>query len=84
MADACELCDQGYYCPRTGTTALTRVLCPAGFYCELGSSYPTECPAGTYNDEALHTSVPENSCFSRQSVDTTVGIGGAGVGGDAN
>ncbi|KAH8062903.1 dihydrolipoyllysine-residue acetyltransferase [Aureococcus anophagefferens] len=51
MADACELCDQGYYCPRTGTTALTRVLCPAGFYCELGSSYPTECPAGTYNDE---------------------------------
>lgn len=36
--------------------------CPAGHYCELGSAYPTPCPAGTYLTTALAQSV--NSCVA--------------------
>ncbi|OAF70388.1 hypothetical protein A3Q56_01860 [Intoshia linei] len=46
--DSCQLCDQGYYCPSTGSTKVTNA-CTEGFYCKEGTSIPTDvCPKGYY------------------------------------
>jgi hypothetical protein len=38
-------------------------MCPAGGYCPRGSSLPTQCPAGTYNNNSGATSASDcQSC----------------------
>ena len=36
-------------------------ICPAGFYCEEGSDWPTPCPQGTYSDQTGLRNVTD--CF---------------------
>ena len=57
-------CDPGYYCLEGSYTSAPHApgaplvdeptaiggLCPAGGYCPLGSSFPSACEAGTYNN----------------------------------
>ena len=49
-------CDAGYYCT-SGSYEADPVgeahgdECPTGSFCEVGSSQPTPCPAGQYNNE---------------------------------
>jgi hypothetical protein len=48
------LCDPGFYCIEGAFTAspidgVTGKVCPQGHYCPMGSKYPKNCPAGTYN-----------------------------------
>lgn len=46
----CIDCPPGYYCPNSGTTDTTIVVCTAGYICASGVSDPTTypCPAGSY------------------------------------
>lgn len=44
---ACSSCLEGYYCPSTGQTIDTILICPARAYCPAGSSSPTYCPRGS-------------------------------------
>lgn len=49
------LCDPGFYCTGGAFTSAppdppTGGLCPKGGYCTFGSSYPTTCEKGTYNN----------------------------------
>jgi hypothetical protein len=49
------LCDPGYYCLEKAYSSAptgppTGGLCPPGGYCVKGSSYPTACPPGTFNN----------------------------------
>lgn len=48
-------CDPGYYCNTKAYTSAppdgaTGGLCPRGGYCPVGSSYPTACDPGKYNN----------------------------------
>lgn len=50
---ATRRCLSGYYCP-SSTSNLgdsTSLKCILGHYCPYGSSAPTPCPSGTYQDE---------------------------------
>lgn len=65
-------CDPGYYClemshtsaPHAPGSTLSQLaepsviggLCPSGGYCPAGSSEPTKCPSGTYNNYTGATS----------------------------
>lgn len=65
-AESCKLCPPGYLCygPTAtdnsvpGTSSATPTdedadrgeICPAGYYCPEGSSSPTPCPTGKYNE----------------------------------
>ena len=51
LEEGCQACTEGYYCTDTGNTLATRKICPAGYYCPVGSSSATPCPAGSYNDQ---------------------------------
>eukprot|EP01029_Cantina_marsupialis_P004430 TRINITY_DN14448_c0_g1_i4.p1 TRINITY_DN14448_c0_g1~~TRINITY_DN14448_c0_g1_i4.p1 ORF type:complete len:2721 (+),score=1122.55 TRINITY_DN14448_c0_g1_i4:133-8163(+) len=67
-ADACEPCTAGFYCPSVGTSVATLPCtdgfycpggqsvpvdkCPAGHFCNDGSSDPEPCPAGSYANVA--------------------------------
>ncbi len=48
---ATRKCLPGYYCPTGTSMANDSLLCPTGSKCPLGSAEPTECAAGTYQDE---------------------------------
>lgn len=56
-------CSAGYYCTTRATQAnpTTAVegggICPAGYYCPLGSDSPIACPPGTYNPSTLGQSL---------------------------
>ena len=50
LEEGCESCTAGYYCADTGNTLATRQICPTGNYCPQGSSSPSACAAGMYND----------------------------------
>jgi len=43
-------CDAGYYCNGTSSVAsqASDLICPPGFFCPAGASYPTRCPQGSY------------------------------------
>ena len=45
---SCSLCAEGSYSNVIGSASCSS--CPLGSYCPLGSSEPTPCEAGTYND----------------------------------
>ena len=50
---ATRRCLSGYYCP-SSTSHLgesSSLLCTLGHYCPYGSSAPTPCPSGSYQDE---------------------------------
>ena len=48
---ATRQCLPGYYCP-TGTGMVNdSILCPTGSKCPLGSAEPTQCAAGSYQDQ---------------------------------
>ena len=57
LSHACKSCEPGYYCPTEGGTIADRVVCPAGGYCDFGSSSSTNCPAGYYSSNTGQTSV---------------------------
>mmetsp|Transcript_6632 Transcript_6632/g.24821 ORF Transcript_6632/g.24821 Transcript_6632/m.24821 type:complete len:4721 (-) Transcript_6632:61-14223(-) len=49
------LCDPGFYCIGSAFTSAppdppTGGLCPRGGFCQFGSSYPSTCEKGTYNN----------------------------------
>lgn len=50
LEEGCQACTEGYYCIDTGNTLATRKICPAGYYCPVGSSGASACPAGSYNE----------------------------------
>jgi len=53
LTGECRKGPEGYYSPATGLTRLTAppfILCPAGYYCPVGSGYRVNCPAGSYCD----------------------------------
>lgn len=50
LEEGCQACTEGYYCTDTGNTLATRKICPAGNYCPVGSSSPSSCDPGQYND----------------------------------
>jgi len=52
----CITCPPGFVC-REGTDDFTKYPCPQGNYCPAGTSSPTQCPAGTYNDKTGGMSV---------------------------
>jgi hypothetical protein len=56
----CSQCPKGYSCAAATTSALL-VDCKVGHYCPRGTSYGNEisCPAGTYSNRTLLTSVDE-------------------------
>ena len=60
LEEGCQPCTEGYYCTDTGNTLATRKICPAGYYCPVGSSSPTGCAAGLYN--SLTGSWSSNDC----------------------
>jgi len=41
---SCDPCPAGRFCSSTTSS----VLCPAGSYCPIGATAPTQCPAGRY------------------------------------
>lgn len=43
----CAECLSGYYCDREGLAE--PIVCPAGYFCVSGSTYPSPCPLGTYS-----------------------------------
>ena len=43
-------CKAGHYCP-VGSSSLTELLCPMGYYCGLGTEYPVQCPNGTFSNQ---------------------------------
>jgi len=70
---SCSICDVGEYCPGPPTGAGSSLYtgigslsiqgsrgdldCPAGSYCQFGTSTPTPCPAGTYNPNTKSTTL---------------------------
>ena len=59
---ACFVCPQGYFCPgNTSDYSLSTFHCPMGYYCPNGTKHSTEypCPAGTYNNNTLRTSLDD-------------------------
>jgi len=58
-SSACFPCDAGIYCPNASMTSL--IVCPKGSYCPEGSSVPSRCPEGTYNDR---TALTNSSCIT--------------------
>ncbi|CDJ30352.1 Cast domain containing protein, related [Eimeria mitis] len=55
----CLPCPAGYYCDQAGMgeTNLIRKDCRTGMYCEEGSVFHKNCPAGTYNPDKLGQSI---------------------------
>ena len=51
--DNSKLCDEGTLCisgaKSPAVDNVSVIDCPAGFYCEEGTTVPTMCPAGTYS-----------------------------------
>ena len=45
----------------TPTDGTTGDICPAGYYCIAGSSYPTPCSPGTYSGSVGNTN--ETNCL---------------------
>ena len=51
-----NLCDAGFYCSGASDSASPPAVtatggpCPVGKYCEVGTSVPQDCPAGTFTD----------------------------------
>ena len=56
LSEPSGLCNAGFYCTSgsdsasPSTVTATGGPCPVGKYCEVGTSVPVDCPAGTYND----------------------------------
>lgn len=52
--DYSNICDAGYFCLSGSSASNYYVdeddndLCPGGFYCEYGTTVPTQCPESTY------------------------------------
>ncbi|XP_071958738.1 uncharacterized protein [Antedon mediterranea] len=44
----CTICISGYYCSSKGLA--WPIDCPQGYFCVSGSTFPQECPAGTYGN----------------------------------
>ena len=66
LSNATGPCDPGFYCLRgnvdpnpTGIDDSIGGPCPIGHYCLEGTSYPLECPSGTYNNVT-----GRDSCFT--------------------
>ena len=59
-------CEAGYYC-RSGSSNSMPILfsgedagpCPVGYYCEQQTQDPQPCPAGTFNNHTMITSLSE-------------------------
>ena len=43
------LCSPGFYCPK-GSHSISQFICTSGLHCPEGSSFPMECPFGTYTN----------------------------------
>jgi hypothetical protein len=46
----CSDCPAGFYCPNTATSDLL-LDCPKGSFCPKGTTTPTKCGKGTFNNE---------------------------------
>ena len=65
-------CLKGYYCTMNSTEAnpIAKTygdICPAGFYCGIGTGTPDPCPAGFYNpDTGMQTN--DDACWSSVAI----------------
>ena len=65
-------CNAGFVCPKKSPVAIsssvysksanTPGLCPAGYYCEVGTAFPKPCPIGTYRSSTGGVDI--NACIS--------------------
>ena len=62
----CAQCEAGYYCPNTDGKAFSKIRCPPGGYCVVGSSAPLNCRAvaGAVRPMSLPGSTSSDDCKS--------------------